>query len=91
MTQVKFQEIQEIFDSFLLLEDRNLIWLTLATVIGNQMMNRRPIWMMLVAPPSSGKTTALNALIGLKVYNKKGEVVEPIHSISDLLIHLSCV
>jgi len=80
----KFQDIQAIFDSFLLLEDRNLIWLTLAAVIGNQIMSRRPIWLMLVAPPSSGKTTALNALIGLKVYNKMGEVVEPIHSISDL-------
>lgn len=80
----KFQDIQDIFDSFLLLEDRNLIWLTLAAVIGNQIMSRRPIWLMLVAPPSSGKTTALNALLGLKVYNKMGEAVEPIHSISDL-------
>jgi len=81
---VKFKDIQDIFDSFLLLEDRNLVWLTIAAVLGNQMMNRRPIWLMLVAPPSSGKTTALNALLGLKVYNKNGEVVEPIHSISDL-------
>lgn len=81
---VKFKDIQDIFDSFLLLEDRHLVWLTIAAVLGNQMMNRRPIWLMLVAPPSSGKTTALNALLGLKVYNKKGEVIEPIHSISDL-------
>lgn len=81
---VTFKQIQEIFESFLLLEDKNLIWLTLASVIGNQMPGRRPIWLMLVAPPSSGKTTALNALIGLKVYNKAGEVVEPIHSISDI-------
>lgn len=84
MSDVKFQDIQEVFESFLLLEDKDLIWLTLASVIGNQMMNRRPIWLMLVAPPSSGKTTALNALIGLKVYNAMGEAVEPIHSISDL-------
>jgi hypothetical protein len=81
---VTFKQIQEIFESFLLLEDKDLIWITLASVIGNQMPNRRPIWLMLVAPPSSGKTTALNALIGLKVYNKAGEVVEPIHSISDI-------
>lgn len=82
--QIKFQDIQDIFDSFLLLRDRNLIWLTIAAVLGNQMMNRRPIWLMLVAPPSSGKTTALNALLGLEVCNKRGEKIQPIQSISDL-------
>ena len=83
-TKVTFKDLQEIFESFLLMKDPNLIWLTVASVLGNQMMSRRPIWLMLVAPPSSGKTTALNALLGLKVYNPKGEEVEPIQSISDL-------
>lgn len=81
---VKFKDIQEIFESFLLLRDKHLIWLTIAAVLGNQMMNRRPIWLMLVAPPSSGKTTALNALMGLEVYNKMGEKIQPIHNISDI-------
>jgi energy-coupling factor transporter ATP-binding protein EcfA2 len=81
---VTFKDIEDIFDTFLLLADRDLIRITIAAVLGNQMMNRRPIWLMLVAPPSSGKTTALNALNGLKVTNKAGEFVEPIHSISDI-------
>ncbi len=81
---VTFAQIQEVFESFLLLEDKNLVWLTLATVIGNNIPGRRPIWLMLVAPPSSGKTTALNALAGLKIFNRQGEVMEPIQPISDL-------
>jgi hypothetical protein len=81
---VTFKDIEDIFDTILLLADRDLIRITIAAILGNQMMNRRPIWLMLVAPPSSGKTTALSALNGLKVTNKAGEFVEPIHSISDI-------
>lgn len=81
---VKFSEIQDIFDSFLLLKDRDLVRLTLAVIIGNQLPNRRPIWLMLVAPPSSGKTTTLNALLGLEVHTQAGERINPVHSISDM-------
>lgn len=82
--RIKFQDIQDIFDSFLLMQDRDLVRLTLATVIGNQMPNRRPIWLMLVAPPSSGKTTVLNSLLDLEVKLRDGNVIRPIVSISDI-------
>jgi hypothetical protein len=82
--RVTLQQVQDVFDSFLLLGDKDYITLTLANIIGNQMAGRRPIWTMLVAPPSSGKTTVLNALVGLKVFNSDGEAMQPIHSISDL-------
>lgn len=82
--RVTFAQIQNVFDSFLLMKDRDFIRLTMAVIIGNQIKSRRPIWLMLVAPPSSGKTTALNALIGLEVTNQKGEKVHPTESISDI-------
>lgn len=82
--RVTFEQIQEVFDSFMLLKDRNIVRLTLAAIIGNQIPNRKPIWLLLVAPPSSGKTTVLNALIGLEVMGKNGEKITPIHSISDI-------
>ncbi len=81
---VTFAQIQEIFDSFLLLRDRDFIRLTLAVIIGNQITARRPIWLMLVAPPSSGKTTALNALLDLEVMTQAGDKMHPTHSISDI-------
>ena len=81
---VTFEQIHECFDYFMLLRDRDFIRLTLAVVIGNQFASRRPIWLLLVAPPSSGKTTALNALVGLKINTKRGEKIEPTCSISDI-------
>lgn len=81
---IKFQDIQEIFETFLLMKDKDLVRITIAAVLGNQMPGRRPIWLMLVAPPSSGKTTTLNALLGMKVATPAGEIIEPIVSISDL-------
>jgi len=82
--RVTLQQVQDVFNSFLLLEDKDYIRLVLAAVLGNQMLGRRPIWLMLVAPPSSGKTTVLNALQGLEVLNKVGEKTCPLHDISDL-------
>lgn len=79
-----FDEIQAKFDSFLLLEDRNIVRLTMATVIGNAMHNRKPIWLMLVAPPSSGKSTILSTLNDFTYENAEGNKVEPIITISDL-------
>jgi len=85
MTQVTFKEIQKTFEKFLMVEDKDFIRLTYATIIGNQMPSQRPIWLMLVAPSSSGKTTALNAFNGLKLKNPvSGEIIEPTHNISDL-------
>ncbi len=82
--KVTFAQIQECFDSFMLLRDRDFIRLTLAVVIGNQIPSRRPIWLLLVAPPSSGKTTALNALVNLTINTKRGEKILPTCSISDI-------
>ncbi len=93
---VTFKEIQETFEKFLYLGDPtgkdmndigdpDYIKLCYATIIGNQMPGRKPIWIMLVAPPSSGKTTALNAFDGLKLVNSSsGEKFEPTVNISDL-------
>lgn len=82
---VTFKEIQKTFEKFLLLEDKDFIRLTYATIIGNQMPSQRPIWLMLVAPSSSGKTQALNAFNGLKLKNPvSGEMMELTHNISDL-------
>ena len=82
--RVTFKQIENCFDSFLLLEDRNLVRLMLAAVIGNQMPNRRPIWLMIVAPSSSGKTTLLNSIMGLELINKNGDKTYPMQEISEM-------
>jgi type VI protein secretion system component VasK len=70
MSEIKFQDIEDTFKQFMLRGDNDYIKLSYAAQIGNQILSRRPIWLMLVAPPSSGKTTALNAFNGLKIVNK---------------------
>lgn len=81
---ITFSDIQAAFDTILLLRDRDVVRLAIATLIGNQMGNRRPIWLMLVSPPSSGKTTILNTLIGMELTLKNGTKINPTVSISDL-------
>ena len=81
---IKFSDIQEAFDTILLLKDRDIVRLCIAVLIGNQMGNRRPIWLMLVSPPSSGKTTILNTLIDMQLITKEGNRINPTMSISDL-------
>lgn len=80
----QLKDIEEAFDTFLYRTDPYVVKLTLASVLGNMLPHRKPIWMMLVAPPSSGKTTTLNALLGLKVPGPKGQMKEPLVNISDL-------
>lgn len=82
--KVTLSQIQAVFDSFLLMKDRDVVRLSIAAILGNQMHMRRPIWLMLVAPPSSGKTTVLNAFYEMEVFSKVGEKVQIVHNISDL-------
>lgn len=81
---VTLRDVEKVFESFLLMEDRDFVRLVLATIIGNQLPGKRPIWLMIVAPSSSGKTTLLNAVHGLKLNTRAGEEFHPIHDISDL-------
>lgn len=79
-----FEDILKVFRKFLYMQNEDFIRLTVAVILGNQMPDRRPIWLMLVAPPSSGKTTTLNALQGLVITTKEGNKIQPVHDISDL-------
>lgn len=79
-----FEDIEKLFDSFLLLEDRDIVRLTMAVVMGNSMQDRKPIWLMLVAPPSSGKSTILSTLNDFSYQNKDDNKVTPVIPISDL-------
>lgn len=65
-TDIHWKEVQEAYDQALLLEDRDYIRLIAAVVLANQMPESAPVWLMLVAPPSGGKTAALMTLDNLE-------------------------
>lgn len=66
----KFTELQAVFDEHMLWEDRGALRLTIATVIGNQ-MDMDPVWLMLVAPPSGGKTEIISSLDEIRIGGNK--------------------
>lgn len=78
-TNITFADVQAAYDDALLLADRNLIRLIVASVLANQ-MDDAPVWLMVVAPSSGGKTAILLTLDDLEL--KPGKRVT--HFISDL-------
>lgn len=74
-------QLQQLWDEVFLIKDRGALWVFLAAVIGNQ-LDQDPIWLHLIAPPSSGKTEFIDSLKYVKRYNK--DLVFPI---SDLTVN----
>lgn len=56
-----FKAVQEAYDDALLLEDRHFVKVVAATVLANQ-LDGPPVWLMIVAPSSGGKTAVLLTL-----------------------------
>lgn len=59
--RLTFSKVQGIYDEALLLADRDLIRLMAASVIANQ-IDGNPVWLMIVASSSGGKTATLMTL-----------------------------
>jgi hypothetical protein len=69
-TNLTFADVQAAYDDALLLEDRNFIKVVAAAVIANQ-LEGAPVWLMLVAPSSGGKTAVLLTLDELEFVTGK--------------------
>lgn len=80
MAELRFQDVQDAFDDAMLLTDRNVVRLLAATTIANQLPEGAPVWLMLVASSSSGKTSLLMTLDDLEFVPGK----KVTHFISDL-------
>src|SRR5258708_6234473 len=52
-------DIKKEFEKYIILKDRTAIDIVLATLIGNALISRDPLWLMVVAPSSGGKSTLL--------------------------------
>lgn len=72
-------ELLAVYDKAALLEDRNIVRLLAATVVANQMRGN-PVWLMLVANSSGGKTLLLSTITGLELI----QGVQHTFAISDL-------
>ena len=80
---MKFLNIEKKFDDYLLLEDRGVVRVVIASTIANQMEgNDSPTWLMLVSASSSGKSEILDSLLDLKA--DAAGTIDLIYPISDL-------
>lgn len=58
----KLQDIKTEWEKYIVLKDHRAVDVMLATVIGNMLLDRDPIWLMVVGPSSGGKTTLLGPI-----------------------------
>lgn len=63
--RIRFSDVQAAYDQALLLADRSYIKVVAAAVLGNQITGN-PVWLMLVAASSGGKTAVLTTLDNLE-------------------------
>lgn len=62
----KLQDLIDLFQRTLWLPDPGIVYVVLATVAAN-LLGSPPVWLLVVGPPSSGKTECLDALSGLNL------------------------
>lgn len=67
------EDLEKEYEKVFLLKDRGLVRVVCATIIANR-MSLDPVWMLLIAPSSGGKSEIIQAISGL----------EFVHPISDL-------
>lgn len=70
----KLKDIKKEWEKFIVLKDDRAVDIMLATIIGNMLIDRDPIWTMVIAPSSGGKTTLLAPIVD----------IENVHFVDDL-------
>lgn len=62
----KLADIKDEWNKYIVLKDHRVVDMMLATVIGNMLLDKDPIWLMVVASSSGGKTTLLSPIVDIK-------------------------
>jgi len=62
---MKLSDIKKEWSKYIVLHDEYVIDVVLATIIGNMLIDRDPIWTMIVAPSSGGKSTVIAPCIDI--------------------------
>ncbi len=62
---MKLSSLQSEFEQYMVFKDKNALRVVFATMVGNLIIDRDPIWLMLVAPSSGGKSTLIAPLGGI--------------------------
>lgn len=61
----KMADIKAEFSKYIVIKDERILEMILASVVGNMLLDRDPLWIFIVAPSSGGKSTVIAPLVGL--------------------------
>lgn len=64
---IKLKEVKEEFSKYMIIKDKWIIDVIMHVHVGNSFIPREPIWTMIVAPSSGGKSTFLAPSVGIPV------------------------
>lgn len=60
---MKLADIKKEFEQYIILKDEHVLNVLFACIVGNLYVDRDPLWLMLVAPSSGGKTVIIGPLV----------------------------
>lgn len=58
-------DIKEKFSEYFVIKDDHIINMVLASIVGNLLVDRDPLWVFIVAPSSGGKSTLLAPIVSI--------------------------
>ncbi len=64
---MKLSDIKTEFNKYIILKDEHALEMVLGSVIGNLFLDHDPLWLMLVAPSSGGKTVLIAPTVGYRM------------------------
>ena len=64
-TMTKLKNIVDEFSKYIILKDPEILRMIFAAMVGNSIIDSDPIWLLIVAPSSGGKTTLLAPLVNI--------------------------
>lgn len=66
---MKLADIKKKWEEFIILKDHRSLDIILATIIGNMLIDKDPIWTVIISPSSGGKTTLISPIVDIpKIY-----------------------
>jgi Fe2+ or Zn2+ uptake regulation protein len=73
---MKLADVRTEFEKYIIIRDRYALEMVLGTLIGNSLLPRDPLWTMIVAPSSGGKSTLLAPAAAINIVHFLDDLTE---------------
>ena len=73
---MRLSELKEEFKKYIVMSDDTILDIIFATLVGNLLIDQDPLWLMVVAPSSAGKTTLIAPCAGIRAVTFVDDLTE---------------